>query len=146
MALAERLWLDVSEPVVLGRGMNVLVHLRPAPVVARVTRLAHLVSAIDAFAGGVGLAAALGERAISPAGLIEPGPHAAGGRYITFWTYRPGDPAPPSEAGAALRAFHDAARSYRGPLRSFDPRPRPCGSPTWWGASRATSCAMPLRA
>lgn len=100
-----------------------LVHLRPAPVVARVTRVAHLVRSMDALAGGVGLAKALGNHAIPPSELIDPGPHAEGGRYVTFWTYRPGEEASPSEAGAALRAFHDSAETYRGPLRSFDPRP-----------------------
>lgn len=100
-----------------------LVHLQPAPVVARVTRVAHMVRSVDALAGGVGLAKALGARAVPLSGLIDPGPHVEGGRYITFWTYRPGEGASPSEAGAALRAFHDAAKPYRGLLRGFDPRP-----------------------
>jgi len=65
----------------------------------------------------------LGDRAVSPSDAIDPGPHTADGRYLTFWTYRTGEEASPSEAGAALRAFHDAGESYRGPLRSFDPRP-----------------------
>jgi len=107
----------------MGEGMNVLVHLRPAPVVARITRLMHLVRAASALAGGVGLAHHLGGRAVAPTDLIDPGPHTEGGRYVTFWTYRRGDEASPAEAGAALRAFHDAAETYRGPLRSFDPRP-----------------------
>ncbi len=103
--------------------MNVLVHLRPAPVVARVTRLAHLVRPPESLAGGVALAKALGERAVPPSALIDPGPHLEAGRYVTFWTYRTGRPASPSEAGAALRAFHEDASLYHGPLRSVDPRP-----------------------
>jgi hypothetical protein len=122
-SLARRLGLVFDEAEVIDEGMNVLVHLRPAPVVARVTRLAHLVRPVDALRGGVGLAKHLGDRAVSPSDLIDPGPHADGGRYITFWTYRPGVEAPPMEAGAALRAFHDAAETYRGPMRAFDPRP-----------------------
>src|SRR4030088_3138905 len=39
--VARRLGLAFTEAVVLYRGTNVLVHLRPAPVVARGTRLAH---------------------------------------------------------------------------------------------------------
>jgi Ser/Thr protein kinase RdoA (MazF antagonist) len=112
-----------DEAVVLGEGMNVLVHLRPAPVVARVTRLAHLVRPPESLAGGVALARALRERAVPPSALIDPGPHLEAGRYITFWTYRTGRPASASEAGAALRAFHQTTEPYRGPLRSFDPRP-----------------------
>ena len=36
-------------------------------------------------------------------------------------------PATPAEAGAALRALHQAARGYAGRLRSFDPRPDAIG-------------------
>lgn len=122
-SLARRLGLAFDDGVVLGRGMNVLVHLRPAPVVGRVTRLAHLVRPPEALGGGVAFANALGERAVGPSTLVDPGPHVEGGRYITFWIYRTGRPASASEAGAALCAFHESAASYRGPLRSFDPRP-----------------------
>ena len=122
-ALARRLGLAFEDAVVIGMGTNVLVHLRPAPVVARVTRLAHMVRPVDALAGGVGLAKHLAHRAVPPSDLIDPGPHTEGGRYVTFWKYRTGAAASPSEAGAALRAFHDAAKPYRGALRIFDPRP-----------------------
>jgi Ser/Thr protein kinase RdoA (MazF antagonist) len=122
-SLARRLGLSFDEAVLLGEGTNVLFHLRPAPVVARVTRLAHLVRPPEALAGGVGLAKALGKRAVPPSALIDPGPHLEGGRYITFWTYRTGRSASAEEAGAALRAFHEAAAPYPGVLRSFDPRP-----------------------
>ncbi len=123
VSLARRLGLAFDEGVVLGEGMNVLVHLRPAPVVARVTRLAHLVRPIEALAGGVALAKALSERAVPPSALIDPGPHLDAGRYVTFWTHRTGPTASAAEAGAALRVFHETAQLYRGPLRSFDPRP-----------------------
>lgn len=122
-SLARRLGLAFDEAVVLGQGMNVLVHLRPAPVVARVTRLAHLVRPPEALTGGVALAKALGERAVPPAALVDPGPHVEAGRYITFWAYRTGPSASAPEAGAALRAFHRSAARYGGSLRSFDPRP-----------------------
>lgn len=122
-SLARRLGLTFDEAVVLGKGMNVLVHLRPTPVVARVTRLAHLVRPPESLAGGVALAKALGERAVPPSLLIDPGPHLEAGRYVTFWTYRTGRPASASEAGAALRALHENAETYHGLLRSFDPRP-----------------------
>ena len=123
ISVARRLGLAFDEGVVLGKGMNVLVHLRPAPVVARVTRLAHLVRPPEALAGGVALAKALGARALPPSGLVDPGPHVESGRHITFWSYRTGETASPSEAGAALRALHEEAKPYGGRLRSFDPRP-----------------------
>ena len=122
-SIARRLGLAFDEAVVLGERINVLVHLQPAPVVARVTRVLHLVRPATALAGGIGLAKHLGERAVAPSELIDAGPHAECGRYTTFWTYQTSAEASPSEAGAALRALHDAAASYRGPLRSFDPRP-----------------------
>lgn len=122
-SLARRLGLGFDEAEVIGEGTNVLVHLRPAPVVARVTRLAHLVRPADALTGGLGLAKHLAQRAVRPSDLIDPGPHVEGGRYITFWSYRTGVAASPSEAGAALRAFHEATARYQEPLRSFDPRP-----------------------
>ncbi len=122
-SLARRLGLAFDGAVVLAEGMNVLVQLRPLPVVARVTRLAHLVRGADALAGGIGLARALGEQAVPPSDLVDPGPHVESGRYVTFWAYRPGAAASAAAAGRALRAFHEAARSYRGELRTFDPRP-----------------------
>lgn len=122
-SLARRLGLTFDKATVLGQGMNVLVHLEPAPVVARVTRLAHLVRPLESLAGGVAFAKALGGRAVPPSTLIDPGPHLEAGRYVTFWTYLTGRPASPSDAGAALRAFHEDASAYRGRLRSVDPRP-----------------------
>jgi len=54
--VARRLGLGFTETVVLNRGTNVLVHLSPAPVVARVTRLAHLVRPVSDLAGAMALA------------------------------------------------------------------------------------------
>jgi len=122
-SLARKLGLTFDESVVLGRGTNVLIHLRPTPVVARVTRLAHLVRPVEALAGGVGLAMALGDLAVGPSDRVEPGPHTEGGRFVTFWDYRSGPTASPTEAGSALRTFHERGVRYRGPLRGFDPRP-----------------------
>lgn len=122
--VARRLGLSFDEAVVIDRGMNASVHLRPTPVVARVTRIAHLIRPPDAFAGGVALAKALEDRALAPTDVIDPGPHVEAGRYITFWTYySTAAPASPREAGAALRSFHDAAAAFTGGLRSVDPRP-----------------------
>ncbi len=123
-SLARRLGLAFDGCAILDRGMNVVVHLRPTSVVTRVTRLAHLVRPIDAFAGGVALAKHLGaQRALSPTTLIDPGPHLDAGRYVTFWTHHTRVAAAPAEAGGALRELHDSAASFRGRLRSFDPRP-----------------------
>ncbi len=129
-SLARRLGLEFDEAVLLGEGMNVLVELRPAPVVARVTRLAHLVRSTDALVGGIGLAKALGRRAVPPSDLIDPGPHVEGGRYIAFWTYHVGAAASPAEAGAAC------ARSTR--------RPRHTAVPCAASIRARRRCASPI--
>lgn len=127
--LAQRLGLAFTDTAVIRSGMNVLVHLRPAPVVARVTRLAHLVRPVSALAGSVALARsdALQGLVVAPTTLVDPGPHVEDGRYVTLWTYYAAGPeaplATPEEAGSSLRLFHDAAPRHVGQLRSFDPRP-----------------------
>lgn len=121
-AIALRFGLPSEDPVILDRGMNLIVHLRPLPVVARITRVAHLVRPITALAGAVALARALGDLVVPPSTLVDPGPHLADGRYVTFWSYAADEPAGPAEVGHALHAFHEAAAEYEGELRHFDPR------------------------
>ena len=123
LAVAGRLGLPCDDPVVLAEGVNLVVHLRPAPVVARMTRVAHLVRPVEALAGAVALAGTLRGLVVQPTDTVDPGPHVEDGRYVTFWTCVQSAPARPSEAGSSLRAFHDAARGFDGRLRSFDPRP-----------------------
>ena len=127
--VARRLGLAFTEAVVLYRGTNVLVHLRPTPVVARVTRLAHLVRPLSDLAGAMSLARSETMRGhvAAPTTLLDPGPHIEDSRYVTFWArYPAGTSTPlatPAEAGSSLRLFHESARQHSGRLRSFDPRP-----------------------
>jgi hypothetical protein len=123
VALARSLGLEVERPVVLGEGMCTLVRLDPAPVVARVTRFAHLVWPPEVVAGAIALARHLGELAVQPSELVDPGPHVVDGRYVTFWELADAPPASPAVAGESLRALHERAELFEGPLRSFDPRP-----------------------
>jgi hypothetical protein len=123
VALARSLGLEVERGVLLGEGMCALVRLEPALVVARVTRFAHLVRQPESVAGGVALARRLGDLAVQPSELVDPGPHVIDGRYVTFWELADGSPASPAVAGESLRALHELARSFADPLRSFDPRP-----------------------
>lgn len=120
--VAQRFELPTEDIVVLDRGMNLSVHFRPLPVVARITRVAHLVRPITALAGVIGLARSLGELVVQPSNLVDPGPHLVDGRYVTFWTFVADEPAGPAEAGRALHRFHEAGADYRGELRHFDPR------------------------
>jgi phosphotransferase family enzyme len=116
VACAERLGVRADDPVVLRDEWHVLVHLRPSPIVARVS------SAIPFPEGPqaddvvrelevAGHAARAGAPVIPPATRVDPGPHREQGRIVTLWGYvaQQGDP-DPRAAGAALRAVHEALR------------------------------------
>lgn len=122
LAAARRIGLPSGDPAVLAEGMNLVVHLRPAPVVARVTRVAHLIRPVHQLKAAVAFASMMNGLVVAPASMADPGPFVEGGRYVTFWTRTELGPATPAEAGSSLRAFHEAARSWEGELRSFDPR------------------------
>ena len=121
--MAGRVGITCDDPVVLAAGMSVVVHLRPRAIVARVTRVAHLVRPVEEVAGTIELARALAGLVVPPAEEVDAGPHLADGRYVTFWKHVEVVPATPAEAGSSLRALHRAALRFGGSLRSFDPRP-----------------------
>jgi len=123
LAVAGQAGIACSDPVVLAAGMSTVVHLRPSPIVARVTRVAHHIRPVEDFAGTIALARALPGLVVPPSDQVDPGPHVAHGRYVTFWAHVEAVPAAPAEAGSSLRALHRAARGHDGRLRSFDPRP-----------------------
>jgi Ser/Thr protein kinase RdoA (MazF antagonist) len=130
--------LEVSEAVPLPASSNVLLHLRPHPVVARVmTATVALHDDPEAWlrrevAVGTHLRAR-GAAATPPTRLLPPGPHREDGLWLTLWTLveqtpgasdpsRPGTPTglrpgtpDPRELGASLRALHDALDDYAGP-------------------------------
>jgi hypothetical protein len=122
VAVARAHGLRVEEPVVLRDRLNVLVHLRPAPVVARVAGTIAKVRPGDewlrrelAVAGSLAAAAA---PTVAPSAELPPGPHHHEGRVLSFWTYvaERDEPASPAAAGAALRDVHEALRGFRGAL------------------------------
>jgi aminoglycoside phosphotransferase (APT) family kinase protein len=121
VAVARAAGLRVDEPVVLRDRLNVLVHLRPAPVVARVAGSIAAVRPGDewlrrelAVAGSL---ASAGAPVVAPSAELPPGPHHQEGRVLSFWTYVPEDePAAPAAAGAALRDVHEALRGFHGAL------------------------------
>ena len=110
-AVARRSGLRVDDPQVLSDGANVVVHLRPAPVVAKVAAVTHLVREPRAWL----------ERELGIAvPLAGPGvPAAFDGRLMTFWTRLPDDgrrDVPPAVLGEMLRELHAAMRSCPVPL------------------------------
>lgn len=118
--VARELGLAVEAPHQLGVGSNTMVHLRPAPVVARAmtgTIVLHddpRTWLTNELAVGAHLAAR-GAPAVRPTGLIDPGPHLRDGVWVTFWQWvehDPDRPFEPAELGQSLRALHDALADF----------------------------------
>jgi hypothetical protein len=131
VASACGLKLKLDEADVLQTASNVLVHLRPAPVVARVmtgtvalhddprTWLEREISVLEFLApSGV---------AVSPSRLIAPGPHCHDGLWMTFVEWIPDvKPGPevqpaahvddPRGLGRVLKDLHDQLRPFTGEL------------------------------
>jgi Phosphotransferase enzyme family len=113
-----------EDAVVLAAGSNVLVHLKPAPVVARVmTGTAVLHGDVERWlAGEVAVGAFLGERglAVSPSEVLTPGPHQHDGLWMTFWELVEHDRSRAlpraNELGRSLRELHAALAGFAGEL------------------------------
>lgn len=111
--------------VPIAAGSNVLVHLRPAPVVARVmTGTAVLHDDPERWlAREVAVGAYLAGRndlIVPPTDLLPPGPHERDGLWMTLWAFVPHDeqavPPEPRELGRSLRALHTALAGFPGDL------------------------------
>ncbi|HZT85880.1 MAG TPA: phosphotransferase [Gaiellaceae bacterium] len=128
VAVAGEHGLRSDDPVVLRDAWHVLVHLRPLPLVARVSSglpypegppeedvIRELAVASHAASRGAAV--------IPPSDLLEPGPHRHGGHVVTFWRYV-GErrEVEPVAAGQALRAIHEALADYDGELPSLHTR------------------------
>jgi hypothetical protein len=113
-----------ADAVVVAAGSNVLVHLKPAPVMARVmTGTAALHGDIERWlAREVAVGAFLGARglAVSPSDVLAPGPYQHDGLWMTFWEFVELDPSPlvPSahQLGVSLRELHAALADFPGRL------------------------------
>jgi len=125
VAVARELGLRSDEPTVLRAAWHVLVHLKPLPVVARVS------SSIPFPAGPhqedvtreldvARHAVRAGAPVIPPADSVDPGPHRRDGRVVTLWRYveRRGE-VDPDAAGRGLRVIHEALSDYDGELPPY---------------------------
>jgi hypothetical protein len=114
-----------DEAVLIAAGSNALVHLKPAPVVARVmTGTAILHDDVEQWlTREVAVGAFLAERtdlAVPPTDVLPPGPHERDGLWMTLWEFVPHDeqasPPAPQELGRSLRDLHAALADFRGDL------------------------------
>ncbi|HQP35296.1 MAG TPA: aminoglycoside phosphotransferase family protein [Polyangiaceae bacterium] len=127
--LAGRHGVKSSEPAVLAERYALRVHLRPAPVVARVSTFTSLLrEPIDAWLGReLDVSAFLhgrGAPVVPPSDLLPPGPHREDGFAISLWSYvepvsneLPG----PEVAGRMLAELHESLREYPGDLPHLAP-------------------------
>jgi hypothetical protein len=117
--------LQSNDPVVLRDAWHVLVHLRPLPLVARISSgrpypdgppeddvIRELAVASHAARAGAAV--------VPPSGLLDPGPYRHGGHVVAFWQYvEPKREVDPVAAGQALRAIHESLVDYDGELPSL---------------------------
>jgi hypothetical protein len=124
-AVARRHGVACGQAVRMAAGSNVLVHLKPAPVVARVmTATAVLHDDVERWLArevAVGaFVAARGDSVVPPSDILPPGPHEQDGLWMTLWKFVPHDaqaPLPkPRELGRSLRRLHAALADFPGDL------------------------------
>ena len=124
-AVARQYDVACDEAVPLTGGSNVLVHLRPSPVVARVmTGTSMLHEDTERWlAREVAVAVFLAQRTaevVAPSDLLPPVPHERDGLWMTMWKFIPHDPQAPmpqaGELGRSLRDLHAALAAFQGDL------------------------------
>ena len=122
VAVAAEHGLTSDDPIVLRDAWHVLVHLRPLPLVARISCgrpypegppegdvIRELAVASHAVRAGASV--------VPPSDLLDPGPHRHGAHVVTFWQYvEPKREVEPVAAGEALRAIHESLADYEGEL------------------------------
>jgi hypothetical protein len=124
VTLARANGLRVDEPVVLNDLFSLMVHLRPAPVVARVaTTMGKLRSPVEDWLRReldvTSFLSAKGAPVVAPSRELPPGPHTVDGFAISFWTYLEPDPdrtPTPADCLAMLGDLHSVLRTYPGEL------------------------------
>jgi hypothetical protein len=118
-----------AQPEIVADGSNVLVHLVPAPVVARVATTTALVRKPTErwLALDLNLAGYLAARdfpVVPPSKELPGGPHQSDGFTLTFWEFVEHDRnyvASAREVGPFLRELHAELRGYSGELLHLSP-------------------------
>jgi hypothetical protein len=119
VAIARRFDVVVTEPVTLSDSNNVVVWLRPSPVVAKVATGQHRRPSLELSVAQ--RLASCSAPVVGPAGELPPEVHRADGFEVTFWEYqRPVAREPDErELASALFQLHEALSDYSGPLPSY---------------------------
>lgn len=109
------LGLEVRDGYVLRAEHNVLVHLRPSPVLARVAAASAIPRDTHAHMRNevcvTRLLADCGAPVVPPTDMIDAGPHVAGRAVVSYWTYVENQSTvDPTRAGRALAQCHALAR------------------------------------
>jgi hypothetical protein len=125
VAVAAEHGLRADDAVVLRDAWHVLVHLRPLPLVARVSSgrpypegppEADVIRELAVASH----AARAGAPVVPPSDLLDPGPHRRAGHVVVFWQYvEPRGEVDPRSAGRALRSIHNALVDCEGELPSL---------------------------
>jgi Ser/Thr protein kinase RdoA (MazF antagonist) len=132
VTVAARFTINSTEPVVLADGANIVVHLRPAPVVAKVAASTPevrprvqdwLQRELDVST----FLAAEGAPVVPPSPELPATTHHGDGHVMSFWQYLPpADPERPLRAdektiGSMLRDLHAVLRRYPKALPELAP-------------------------
>ena len=129
VAVAKAHGLECKEPIVLADRSNVIVHLQPAPVVARVATTTALVrpeagACLEREIAVAGFLAERGVAVVPPSDELPPGPHQHNDFAVSFWRHIECDPDQvPSneELGRSLVELHTVLREYPNELPYLDP-------------------------
>jgi Ser/Thr protein kinase RdoA (MazF antagonist) len=127
--LAKNLGVPTYGPVLLKDASNVVVHLPPSRVVARIATSTGLVrpDASQWFAREIAVAKFLDEQGapvVPPSKEVDPGPHVFDGYTISFWQYVENNrdaTVTVRSAAPVLRELHAALMGYQGELPYLGP-------------------------
>lgn len=129
LAVGRAQGLRCDQPEVLADGSNVLVHLAPAPVVARVATTTGLVRKpverwLKLDLDLAGFLATQNFPVVPPSTEAAPGPYLQDGLALTLWEFVEHDRnyvAGIDEVGPFLRDLHAVLRGYKGEMRRMSP-------------------------
>ena len=126
--VAASLGLPGTSPVILADGANVIVHLTPAPVVAKVAASTTAVRPdpgtwLQRELDVAGFLAGRGIPVLTPSPEVPPAAYHGDGQVMSFWRYLSPSAERPGEAaiGSMLRDLHAELRGYPGQLPVLAP-------------------------